>query len=55
MQAHLQAPALLAFRRFQQAPWPERRELLHGWFYRFGIFASLSFIDEPAWLALIFC
>ena len=55
MQAHLQAPALLAFRRFQHAPWPERREWLHGWFYRFGIYASLNLIDEPAWLALIFC
>jgi hypothetical protein len=55
MQAHLQAPALLALRRFQHAPWPERRELLHGWFYRFGMYASLNFIDEPAWLALIFC
>ena len=55
MQHHLQLPALLALRQFQHAPWPERRELLHAWVYRFGIYAALNFIDEPAWLALIFC
>ena len=55
MQAHLQPPVLLALRHFQHAPWPERRELLNAWLYRFGIFAALNFIDEPAWLALIFC
>ncbi len=46
---------LLALRQFQCAPWPERRELLHAWVYRFGIYAALHFIDEPAWLALVFC
>ncbi len=55
MQVRPQPPALLALRQFQHAPWPERRELLHGWVYRFGIHAALNFIDEPAWLALIFC
>lgn len=55
MQFRPQPPALLALRQFQHAPWPERRELLHGWVYRFGIYAALNFIDEPAWLALIFC
>ena len=55
MQARPQPPALLALRQFQHAPWPERRELLYSWVYRFGIYAALNFIDEPAWLALIFC
>jgi len=55
MQHPLQLPVLLALRQFQHAPWPERRELLHAWVYRFGIYAALNFIDEPAWLALIFC
>lgn len=55
MQAHLQPPVLLAMHHFKHARWSERRELLHGWFYRFGVYASLNVIDEPAWLALIFC
>ena len=55
MQARAQPPLLLALRQFQHAPWPERRELLHAWLYRFVIYAALNFIDEPAWLALIFC
>lgn len=55
MQARAQSPLLLALRQLKYAPWPERRELLHAWVYRFGIYAALNFIDEPAWLALIFC
>ena len=55
MHARAQPPALLALRQFRYAPWPERRELLHAWVYRFGIYAALNIIDEPAWLALIFC
>jgi len=55
MQARQQPPALLALSQFQHAPWPERRDLLHAWLYRFGIYAVHNFIDEPAWLALIFC
>ncbi len=55
MHTRAQPPMLLALRQFQCAPWPERRELLHAWVYRFGIYAALNIIDEPAWLALIFC
>ncbi len=55
MHTRAQPPVLLALRQFQCAPWPERRELLHAWVYRFGIYAALHFIDEPAWLALVFC
>jgi len=40
---------------FAQAPWPQRLEILQGLSYRFGIYAALNFIDEPAWLALMFC
>ncbi len=55
MHARAHPPVLLALRQFRYAPWPERRELLHAWVYRFGIYAALNIIDEPAWLALIFC
>ena len=55
MHARAQPPVLLALRQFRYAPWPERRELLHAWVYRFGIYAALNIIDEPVWLALIFC
>ena len=55
MHARAQPPVLLALRQFRYAPWPERRELLHAWVYRFGIYAALNISDEPAWLALIFC
>ena len=55
MHARAQPPVLLALRQFRYAPWPERRELLHAWVYRFGIYAALNIIDEPAGLALIFC
>jgi len=55
MHARAQPPVLLALRQFRYAPWPERLELLHAWVYRFGIYAALNIIDEPAWLALIFC
>ena len=40
---------------FAQAPWPQRLEILQALSYRFGIYAALNFIDEPAWLALMFC
>ena len=55
MHARAQPPVLLALRQFRYAPWPERRDLLHAWVYRFGSYAALNIIDEPAWLALIFC
>ena len=48
MHARAQPPVLLALRQFRYAPWPERRELLHAWVYRFGIYAALNIIDEPA-------
>jgi hypothetical protein len=25
------------------------------WAYRFGVFVILNVLDDPAWLALIFC
>jgi hypothetical protein len=27
----------------------------HYWVFRLGAFASLNVLDDPAWLALIFC
>ncbi len=30
-------------------------ELLELWFYRLGGFVLLNMVDDPAWLALMFC
>ena len=35
-------------------PWTLQDQLIF-WFYRIGAYALLNLIDEPAWLALIFC
>jgi hypothetical protein len=29
--------------------------LLEGWTYRFGIYGAINLLDDPAWLALMFC
>jgi hypothetical protein len=36
------------------APWT-RRDRLTLWFYRVGAYVLPNLLDEPAWLALIFC
>ena len=33
----------------------ERIEQMRFWAYRFGAFIVLNVLDDPAWLALIFC
>lgn len=35
--------------------WPQRAQALRLWTYRFGIYAAINLLDEPAWLALMFC
>lgn len=35
--------------------WAEKIELLEFWFYRMGGFVVLNVLDDPAWLALMFC
>lgn len=50
-----QPPALLALEFFMGAAWPVRLELLQGWAYRFGVFGAMNLLDDPAWLALVFC
>ena len=40
---------------FAHASWAGRLDMLQAWVYRFGIYAALNFLDEPAWLALMFC
>jgi hypothetical protein len=30
-------------------------EQLEYWGYRFGVFVILNVLDDPAWLALMFC
>ena len=30
-------------------------EAMEAWFYRIGIFLLLNVVDEPAYLALMFC
>lgn len=33
----------------------DQRVLLHAWAYRVGAFVVLNVLDDPAWLALMFC
>jgi len=35
-------------------PWT-RQDQLTLWFYRAGGYLLLNLLDEPAWLALLFC
>jgi hypothetical protein len=35
--------------------WREFSSDLEFWSIRIGCFLSLSFLDDPAWLALMFC
>lgn len=34
---------------------PELRDTLALWCYRSGVFLVLNVLDDPAWLALMFC
>lgn len=34
---------------------PDLGERLQFWFYRIGGYLLLNVMDEPAWLALMFC
>jgi hypothetical protein len=33
----------------------DQRLQLHAWAYRVGAFVVLNVLDDPAWLALMFC
>jgi hypothetical protein len=33
----------------------DQRVQLHAWVYRTGAFVALNVMDDPAWLALMFC
>ena len=46
---------LRALRLWAASPWPLRREVMLGWTYRFGIYGAINLLDDPAWLALMFC
>lgn len=35
--------------------WPERMALMRLWGYQVGVYAAINLLDEPAWLALMFC
>lgn len=35
-------------------PWTQQDQLMY-WFYRVGGYVLLNLLDEPAWLALMFC
>lgn len=35
--------------------WPERMAQMRLWCNRVGIYAAINLLDEPAWLALMFC
>jgi len=34
---------------------PELQAALEFWFYRAGAYLLLNVLDDPAWLALMFC
>ena len=34
---------------------PEWRDTLTLWCYRSGVFVALNVLEDPAWLALVFC
>jgi hypothetical protein len=46
---------LRALRQWAVSPWTLRRELMLGWIYRFGVYGAINLLDDPAWLALMFC
>jgi hypothetical protein len=48
-------PAMLAIELFLDAGWGNRLVLLQGWSYRFGVYGAINLLDDPAWLALMFC
>jgi hypothetical protein len=48
-------PALLALELFIASGWGDRMALLQGWTYRFGAYGAIHLLDDPAWLALMFC
>ena len=48
-------PALLALEILLASAWPDRLALLQGWTYRFGVYGAINLLDDPAWLALMFC
>ena len=33
----------------------DQRVRLHAWAYRLGAYFVLNLLDDPAWLALMFC
>jgi len=41
--------------RFMSLISPEILQLGELWFYRVGGFVLLNVLDDPAWLALMFC
>jgi len=40
---------------WRSLPWPQRMELLRLWGHRVGMYTVLNLLDDPAWLALMFC
>lgn len=35
--------------------WIDHFETLQAWFYRVSDFVALNVLDDPAWMALMFC
>jgi hypothetical protein len=49
------SPPVLALELFIASGWSDRLALLQGWTYRFGAYGAIHLLDDPAWLALMFC
>lgn len=48
-------PPLLALDLFIASGWNDRLALLQCWCYRFSAYGAIHLLDDPAWLALMFC
>lgn len=48
-------PPVLALELFIASGWGDRLALLQSWTCRFGAYGAIHLLDDPAWLALMFC
>ncbi len=36
-------------------PWPQRLDALQWWTYQLGAYLAIHLLEDPAWMAFIFC
>jgi hypothetical protein len=42
-------------RYWSTLPWSERLTVIKLWGHRIGLYTAINLLDDPAWLALMFC